>query len=342
MTINPDDVVLTNLYTDATSNTKSTNVYANGEMQVMVFITVNYNGEGSIDDVTQYVSDNTLISYVDDQGDLHDVIWDKSSQSNGFHHDINNALSDLTYSVKESNIRVPVFFVVPIGSSGTYKWRATLNGMTTSTIEPVIVNVSNFEVSESDFDIIDVSNSQGSYTLRSIIYTKTLPNTHKLVKLTTYQGILFTGTGGNSWLSFMRSGSGHKYCAFPIYDEKSDNFKVAKNYMDYQDYAWQSSGLDPRFPLMCTSKWGWEPTTFSEEERANAWMLGITCIMTAEDGIYLDNRDDGTFSADRLNFAMQGFKCQDNYGNHILFDMDWDYRGEWYTYWKVINPRVIF
>ena len=60
---NPALIFLANIYADAFDKRQTTEVYANGVMQVSIFVSVNYNGNASgiEDEIKDYVRDKAVI-----------------------------------------------------------------------------------------------------------------------------------------------------------------------------------------------------------------------------------------------------------------------------------------
>ena len=135
---NPALVFLANIYADAFDNRQTTEVYANGVMQVSIFVSVNYNGnsDGIEDEIKDYVRDNVVILRLKDNGDKEKVDWDYSDTSNGFPHDIEYHGDGGT----ASDIRTTLYFTVPPGSEGKYRWIAKMGEQETSTNTPVTIN----------------------------------------------------------------------------------------------------------------------------------------------------------------------------------------------------------
>ena len=121
---NPALIFLANIYADSFDNRQTTEVYANGVMQVSIFVSVNYNGnaDGIEDEIKDYVRDNVVILRLKDNGGKEEVDWDYSDTSNGFPHDIEYHGGGGT----ASDIRTPLYFTVPPGSEvstgGLLKW----------------------------------------------------------------------------------------------------------------------------------------------------------------------------------------------------------------------------
>ena len=65
---NPALILLVNIYADQFGDRVDTRVYANGAMQVSVFISVNYNGDtddGVLEQIKGYVQKNVTIYSLD-------------------------------------------------------------------------------------------------------------------------------------------------------------------------------------------------------------------------------------------------------------------------------------
>uniref|UniRef100_A0A1X7U3P3 Uncharacterized protein n=1 Tax=Amphimedon queenslandica TaxID=400682 RepID=A0A1X7U3P3_AMPQE len=225
--IDPALIILVNIYCDMYQTWQEAKVYNNGVMQVSVFVSVNYNGEGvSEDEIIEYVQNNVDI-YSLNFGE--NVQWAKSTTDNGFPHDIDH-VANKKESVSPngfSDIRVPLYFTVPGGGAeGEHRWIAKLNGKQTSTNTPLTVTVETFKVDKNKFEIVDRVKF-GCIVLRVLKYTDNAfpSNVQKLVKCFDYQGIKFSGTGGNVWISLMAK-KGKKLGGFIQYRE-TRNIQIA-------------------------------------------------------------------------------------------------------------------
>ncbi len=93
-TFDPSKIILQDIYTDPFQLLKETNVYGNGRMQAMVFPTATYEGIDAssqvIEQVKKYIAQHTTIYVLTDEGGIKplDAKWEKSTESNGFLHDI--------------------------------------------------------------------------------------------------------------------------------------------------------------------------------------------------------------------------------------------------------------
>ena len=141
---NPALIFLANIYADAFDNRQTTEVYANGVMQVSIFVSVNYNGDsdGIEDNIKKYVQENVAIYRLTDDGNKEKVDWDSSATSNGFPHDIEYS----TRGRSSSDKRAPLYFTVPPDSEeGKHRWIAKLGERETSTSTPVTITVRKFQ-----------------------------------------------------------------------------------------------------------------------------------------------------------------------------------------------------
>ena len=134
MGFDPSKVVLGGFYTDGAESTLKTDVYSNGEMQAEVWVSINYldSIEGIESDVNEYVYNNTTV-YELVGSDKEEVTWEKSAESNEYLHDINR--SSLDSPRTRNDYRIPIYFKVPKGKGGLYKWIAELDGKETSSMQ---------------------------------------------------------------------------------------------------------------------------------------------------------------------------------------------------------------
>ena len=201
----PALIILVNLYASQSDKRQDTRVYANGAMQVSLFVSVNYNGdtdEGILDQIKGYVQDNVVIYTLDDGMSPLSSEWVKSTTSNEFHHDLDHSSDKLGVT---SDIRVPLYFTVPFNSEGEHKWIAKLGDTQTSSDTPVTVNVQGFSIAASDFTV-ESRDYVDKCQLRVLRYKpRAVPDSQKLIKCLNYKGMKFVLTGGNAWLSMVMS-----------------------------------------------------------------------------------------------------------------------------------------
>ena len=198
------NVQLAGFYTDGSQNILTTDVYANGVMQAEVWVSINYNGStsGIESDINSYVYNHTVIYQLSGSSKTK-VNWTKSATSNEFLHDIKRG--GVQSQTTTSDYRVPIYFTVPKGIGGLYKWIAELDGVQTSSSSPVQVNVTTIAPSASDVEISDVT-TLNQCVLRSVRYTHaTLPGNH-LLKQWQFEGVFLKWQDGNCWIVMMHDG----------------------------------------------------------------------------------------------------------------------------------------
>ena len=264
---NPALVFLANIYADSFDNRQTTEVYANGVMQVSIFVSVNYNGnaDGIEDEIKDYVRDNVVILRLKDNGGKEEVDWDYSDTSNGFPHDIEYHGGGGT----ASDIRTPLYFTVPPGSEGKYRWIAKMGEQETSTNTPVTINARRFQTlaDGSQFEFIEIAERDDN-TLIALCYKPgVFPETQRLMKYYENKGIKFTKTGGNSWL-----GMYDLFGKSAIFVDYRDNYiNVAKNSATYERDEYETDrNMDYS---LYTSTITWEtPSSFTSSEIEEARM----------------------------------------------------------------------
>ena len=334
MSFDPSKVSLSYLYTDGTENITTTDVYANGYMQAVVYISINYSDsvDGIEGQIRDYVYKNTKIMDTDGIN----VNWTKSDTSNKFLHDINRS-SLSTVKAITSDFRVPVYFTVPVNAGGQYKWIAELNEKKTGT--PVTVTVTTIAVYADDMEIVDIGLPPGNESqLRSMRYVHgRLPGNHLLLKWK-YQGFRFDSTGGNSWLVMMRD---RIACGaiLELYDDTAIHV-AKKNYTyhskDYQQVDLAAAGITHgAYDVLITSKWDWEdPGAIPLDDIKQAWQNGGLAMVRIgqpnHDGLHLSSPD---FNSN-LDYHFD-LIVQDNFGNFLKVVVDWDYGGHYHKVWKV-------
>ena len=322
---NPALIFLANIYADAFDNRQTTEVYANGVMQVSIFVSVNYNGnsDGIEDEIKNYVRDNVVILRLKDNGDKEEVDWDYSDTSNGFPHDIEYHGDGGT----ASDIRTPLYFTVPPGSVGKYRWIAKMGEQETSTNTPVTINARRFQPladgSQFEFAKRVTRNDNSLCVLR--YKDGVFPVTQKLMKAYEYKGIKFTKTGGNSWLSKY----GHTIFRSAIFVEYRDNYiNVAK---DNQKYELNEIEFDAERIIVTplATFQGWElPSKFSSSEIDEAWIDGVVIVQSKTLILYQFILDIPIFPF--FNYDYESYEFQDNFGNIVEIEFDWeDYDDDW-------------
>ena len=328
----PTLIILVGIYTDQYNSRLDTNVYSNGVMQANIFLSVNYNGDttGIESQIIEYVQNNSVIYVLETNSPL---TWVKSTKSNGYYHNIDSASIEKKEPYVVSDIRVPLYFTVPANSEGTYRWVAKLDNEETNTDTPVTVNVYEYYVTSSDFTIDDIT-SYGSATLRVLRYEYgSFEDQQKLIRCLEYKGVIFTSPAANSYISMMKSTKGHKAGVF-LMEENSAAY-VALNNHEYESDDWHAQGSDHFHPTeRLTSKYGWEdPPNIPVSDIQDAWNKGIPMMKIAQDKLYM--------MADwyKEDYEMQGFLLEDNFGNRVEVNMNWD-TGDWWGSWAVSEATV--
>uniref|UniRef100_A0A1X7UK57 Uncharacterized protein n=1 Tax=Amphimedon queenslandica TaxID=400682 RepID=A0A1X7UK57_AMPQE len=341
--IDPALIILVNIYADQFSDRQETSVYNNGVMQVSVFVSVNYNGEASEDDIIAYVQDNVDI-YSLNYGE--NVQWQRSTTDNGFHHDIEHAANKNAPMPPKmiSDIRAPLYFTVPFGTAeGEHRWIVKLDGKQTSDSTPLTVNVNLFSVSEDDFEISEIASLSG-IVLRALKYKKgVFPDTQKLVKSIEYKGLKFTGTSANSWVSMAMSSKGHKLGVFIEYRETS-SINIATEYHFYDRNKVVKKNLDSyeciyRIVPICDSLDN--TANIDSTDIEDAWNEGIAMVMIHDSStsIACEAFESSNMFLDH-NFETNDFEFEDNFGGRVEVKLNWD-AGDWWGTWKVTDAKVV-
>ena len=331
-------IALANIYTDEYSTRQDTNVYSNGVMQVNIFLSVDYREDatGIESQIIEYVQNNSVIYVLENDSPL---TWVKSTKSNGYYHNIDSE-SQKKDQRDKSDIRVPLYFTVPVNSEGTYRWVAKLGDQETNTNTPVTVNVHEYYVTPSDFIIDDIT-SHGCATLRVLRYQHgSFEDKQKLIRCLEYKGLMLTSA--NSYISMIMSKKGHKAGAFLT--EENSAAKVALNNHEYDSGDWHVQGVDDFDPeRIITSKYGWEdPPNIPVSDIQDAWNKGIPMMKIAEDNLYImlfEIEITMSMFSIKLNREMQGFLLEDNFGNRVEVDMNWDVN-DWWGNWAVSKATV--
>ena len=329
---NPALVILANIYADAFSNRQTTEVYANGVMQVSIFVSVNYNGNADEieNEIKNYVRDNVVIYRLGESGDKEEVDWVYSDTSNGFPHDIEYHGD----GGKASDIRTPLYFTVPPDSVGKHRWIAKLGERETNPNTPVTINAQKFQplADGSQFEIAKRVNRDNDSLCVIRYKAGAFPGTQRLMKAYKYKGTKFTSTGGNSWLSkYQVLGS----AVFVEY--KDNNIKLAEKGKKYEEGEYESDQFHGVSLLPFGEDWN-RPTRFSKSELEAAWMDGVvvvqcsTLILLVIDEVMLDSP-----------FGPDTFELQDNFGNiiKIEIDLDWE-EGKPWDEWEIKSAIVLY
>ena len=327
-------IALANIYTDEYSTRQDTNVYSNGVMQVNIFLSVNYREDatGIESQIIEYVQKNSVIYVLETDSPL---TWSKSTKSNEYYHNIDSE-SQKKDPHDKSDIRVPLYFTVPVNSEGTHKWVAKLGDQETNTKTPVTVNVQEYYVTPSDFMVEDLK-AINSATLRVLRYQHgSFDGKQKLIRCLEYKGIIFKSA--NSYISMM-SRKGHKAGAFLM--EKNSAAKVALNNHEYDQGDWHVQGIVDDFTRntkLFTSWAGWEDSLkIPVSDIQDAWNRGIPMMKIGQHDLRIMVFE---FNPSKdLNHEMQGFLLEDNFGNKVEVDMNWDVN-DWWGNWAVSKATV--
>ena len=344
--IDPTLIMLVNIYADQFGERHETSIYNNGVMQISVFVSVNYNGDASEDEIIAYVQKNVVI-YSLTYGE--DVKWTNSTIDNGFLHDIDH---DANRNAPKliSDIRVPLYFTAPAGTGeGEHKWIAKLGGKQTNDNTPLTITVKGFDVSEDDFEIVDRAEI-GSAILRVLRYKDgAVPDLQKLLNCTKYKGVKFTESGGNTWVSMAMSSKGHKLGVFVEY-LVTRNIKTAIPYhyykkktntemYDFDKCGWDYVGID------CYGYCLEDTMKFGSDDVKNAWKEGVVMIMLHDMSIKFVCKEDGynAFSSEYYpDFDdINTFDFQDTFGSRVRIKINWD-NGDWWGSWAVESAKAVY
>ena len=334
---NPALIFLANIYADAFDNRQTTEVYANGVMQVSIFVSVNYNGNASgiEDEIKDYVRDNVVILRLRDNGDKEEVDWVYSDTSNGFPHDIEYHGGGGT----ASDIRTPFYFTVPPGSVGKYRWIAKMGEKETNPNTPVTINTRRFQplADGSQFEI--AKRVIRDYDNLSVIRYKdgAFPVTQKLKKVYKYTGIKFTSTGGNSWLSK------YKMIRNLVFVEYKDNYiNLAKDSKAYEAGEYESTVTPPGDTLYTGLNFEL-PSDFTSSELEGAWVEGVVIVQCFY--FLLFYMKDSVLDVWE-EFGSDTYELQDNFGNIVEIEIDWAGTGsdDWDDWddWTIKRAIVLY
>ena len=310
---NPALVFLANIYADAFDSRQTTEVYANGVMQVSIFVSVNYNGNSDDieDEIKDYVRDNVVILRLRDNGDKEEVDWDYSDTSNGFPHDIEHNDGGGT----ASDIRTPFYFTVPVGSVGNYRWIAKLGEKETNPNTPVTINTRRYQplADGSQFEIANRVRKDNE-SLSVIRYKAgVFPDSQRLMKAYKYTGIKFTSTGGNTWLS-----NYYHYYNIAFVEYKDNYIYLAKDKETYKVGEYEST-FTPQGDALYTYENYESASNFTSSEIEEAWVEGVVIVQCIK--LFLLYIEDGHFEL-HLLFSPDAFELQDNFGNIVAIEID--------------------
>ena len=330
------------LYADAVTDRTTTRVYGNGKMQVVVFPAAQptMNTRPPVDvvndihkireHVKQCLYDNVKIYNITSSGDKEEVTWKKSDTSNQYKHDIyhGQTLSDAKSGTRicQYDIRVPIYFTVPFGSTGEYRWIAE----DARGAEPVPTNIVNvqcvsFIVNKSDLEFLTIA-KYNKATLTALRYHGSgVPVYLKLFRCVEYKGIQFKATlkkndqmavnffalpPGNCWITFAYSD-----CVGAFLSQESYPVSIACQdcHYDIQDII-VSGDFKPDFrnltPTASNNDHWSSVQQFTSKQIETAWNAGIPMILL-EKARFLE----GTV------FHTKDVKIEDNYGNIMSVDI---------------------
>ncbi|XP_019849628.1 PREDICTED: uncharacterized protein LOC109580659 [Amphimedon queenslandica] len=335
--IDPALIILVNIYADQFSDRQDTSVYNNGVMQVSVFVSVNYNGEASDDEIIKYVQ-NKVVIYSLNYGE--NVQWQKSTIDNGFLHDTeHDANESPSIPPKKSDIRAVLYFTVPGGTAeGEHKWIAKLDGQQTSTKTALTITVEPFEISAGNLELVKkvTVNCAVLYVLK---YKKgVFPIAQKLRNCIDFKGMKFSGTGANSWVSMVMSNKGYKLGAFVEYRETS-NIQIGKAFHEYSqdELVIKGSGFD-----LCQQSYAAEIFSLCIDDTLAldpadvdaAWNEGVVMLQVREDGL-------GIWCMIHLDVEENDFVFQDTFGGRVEVNINWDAGDSW-GIWTIRSAKVVY
>ena len=327
---------LTGIYHEANGPLQRTNVYANGVMQVMLFLSVNYRGEdGYEEQIKEYVHNNAVIYELDDiNGGQNQVTWAKDFTSNGWPHDIEYPGLMKNDSSKSSDIRAPFFFTVPSDTPiGTKKWVGKLNSQQTNV--PLTVEVRSFKVSAEDFEIV----SRGWYENSELKIIRYVDNKfgdrQTLLRLRQYKGIKFIAC--NAWIARVYSETKHSYAA-AFLEYRETEARVAESDVKYSHSFWDEYGeWIPDVYWRITSSCCWEDSNNYMPESAidAAWNEGIVIIVADHRTLAIYSCNEGDIGCARESWGEFEFEIEDTFGCRSYIAISWDE-------WKVFNAYPIY
>ncbi len=354
----PSKITLANIYTDLYQLNKTTNVYGNGKMQAMVFPSANYNGDNSsseiIEKVKKYMAENTKI-YVETttRGTLEQIHWSKSTVSNEFIHDIysGGTATTATSTAKDTSsgydIRVPIFFVVPVGTVGEYHWIAELDGQRTILASPVKVICHQLSLTTDNFLVTEVAKN-GLATLRALRYIRigSSASSLKLIKCLNYKGLKFTILGSHMYphpptTIVSMSQSQKQVGCFVVHKESTATIAMGVGVpyaresvlpLLYKSIDCKVDSKELKFMTSITAGTPCKDSLkISTADIDNAWGLGIAMI-------HLDKTFIKDTNQEKFELSLQGFHLEDNCGNVVKVDFDWHEKQPW----AIKDCNVIF
>uniref|UniRef100_A0A1X7VDQ3 Uncharacterized protein n=1 Tax=Amphimedon queenslandica TaxID=400682 RepID=A0A1X7VDQ3_AMPQE len=339
--IDPALLILVNIYADKFDQRQDTSVYNNGVMQVSVFVSVNYNGEASEDEIIPYVQDNVVIYSLNYE---ENVQWEKSTTDNGFHHDIDYAANKNASvpSKSVSDIRVPLYFTVPGGTAeGKHRWIAKLGDTQTNYDTPLTITVKKFDVSSDKLEIVnreEVSCNQ----LRVLKYkSESYPDSQKLLKCIDYKGIKFIGTGGNVFVSMVMSSKGHKMGCFVDHRVKS-NIKIAKSGRLHAPEEMIKQNIEG------TGTMNWidcdcleNSLDLESSDIEQAWNEGVVLVKVHHESVMMGKQYSYDGYGQKVDYELNNFVLEDTFGGRVEVNIDWDV-SDWWGNWAVRSAKVVY
>uniref|UniRef100_A0A1X7SVH6 Uncharacterized protein n=1 Tax=Amphimedon queenslandica TaxID=400682 RepID=A0A1X7SVH6_AMPQE len=341
--VDPTLLILVNIYADMYQDRQDTKVYNNGVMQVSVFVSVNYNGEASKDEIIEYVQDNVDI-YSLNYGE--NVQWAKSTTDNGFHHDIDHAANE-NESVPPkmiSDIRALLYFTVPGGTAeGEHRWIAKLNGKQTSTNTPLTVTVEKFTVNQDDFEIVQRDDGLTHVRLYVLKYKDDVfPSTQKLLNCINYRGFKFPATGGNAWISMAVHSCGTIGVFLEYRVTKNIQIAIPKRIYSQDEVVIQNYPDNPcHYGIILRGSTDTIEATADLDPTVvdNAWNEGVVMIQVSHNvqiQCYISGH--GWLSP---QVGFNDYLFQDTFGGRMEIKIDWNGNG-YFGRWKVYEAKVVY
>lgn len=354
------NVQLSDFYADGFRREKLVKAYDNGKMQVVVYPTVMYNGPDTHKkQVIKYVLDNVVIG-TQVGANINSVTWVKSSTSNEYSHIIGSPsgqqdAADLKSYISSTNIRVPIYFTVPEGSTGKHYWVATLGDVTTNIANPITVEVVHYSpiVCPEDIEIVDIAKIY-SIEIRAMQYKHNavnVPSGHRLFRYIGKDGIRFfldnDRDSCSAWIPMIRSdgaGANHSMCGFldyrrdtVIFYEKRGNgpngiFNPSQYTADKRIGIWNNPREDIYILVRATNR-TYYFFNDDKDQFDRAWNRGIVMCFTPYHNV---KAQIGTGEAFPLTYEIRdNIRIEDNFGNEFVLKIDWDTDGKYFETWKV-------
>ncbi len=322
-----------------------------------------------IEQVKKYIAQHTTIYVLTDEGGIKplDAKWEKSTESNGFLHDIYRSTVGIPEETIAAdtvyNIRVPLFFVVPSYCAGPFRWIAELNGRKINLTDFITVKCHQLSLVAENFAITDVAN-HGSATLRVIKYnligSLSGNTTSKLIQCSSYKGLSFTNI---QWMygepifipesNFVSMSVTDEIGCFTMKELHNDQSagiathgKIYNCVLDGAIPQVTEDGYCKIRNYDCTASYVGavrkEGTPFEDAKSLDvnkAWSQGIAMIHLAN--AYITKGSD-RYDQKKFDFSLQTFTLQDNFGNTVEVNFNWKYVDGDNHKWKIENPRVVY